>query len=123
MKSSGSRLLFWHPSRVKRTQSDRRAFCFYTAVAALERTLSPSELEEYLSFEPKRAVRLTLSSGDQLIVFPEDRPFIDGIVLILRGEGEEGGRVTQRARLVSVPNVVFAEPFEARPGGARRKRR
>jgi hypothetical protein len=85
--------------------------------------MSPSELEEYLLFEPRRPVRLTLSSGDQVIVYPEDRPLIEGIVLILRGEGEEGGRVTQRTRLISVPNVALAEPFDPRPGGSRRRQR
>ena len=85
--------------------------------------MSPSELEEYLLFEPRSAVRLTLSSGDQVIVYPEDMPVVNGLVLVLRGEAKEGGRVTKRSRLVSVPNIALAEPFEPRGGASRRPRR
>jgi hypothetical protein len=85
--------------------------------------MSPSELEEYLQREPLRSVRLTLSSGDQVVVNPGDEWLVTGLALVLRGEPETG-RVTAGARLVSVPNVVLVEPLDSRPShGGRRKRR
>jgi hypothetical protein len=82
--------------------------------------MSPSELEVYIQEDPTTPVRLTLSSGDQVLVRPEDRPIVEGIILILRGPGS--GRIARRHRLVSVPNIVLAEPLPGRPRNGRRRR-
>ena len=82
--------------------------------------MSPSELELYIEQDPALPLRLTLSSGDQILVRGEDRPIVEGLVLILRGV--ESGRFAQRHRLVSVPNIALVEPVQPgqRPGRRRR---
>jgi hypothetical protein len=47
--------------------------------------MSPSELEELLYREPFQPLRLTLSSGDQIVVREEDKPMVSNLALILRG--------------------------------------
>ena len=81
--------------------------------------MSPSELEIYLDQDPNQVIRLTLSSGDQILVRSEDRPVVEGLALILRGP--ETGRFAQRHRLVSVPNITLVEPVTSRPTGRRRR--
>jgi hypothetical protein len=82
--------------------------------------MSPSELEEYFLEEPVWPLRLTLASGDQIMVGPNDRPFVSGLTLVLTGSTKS--RLVPRHRLVSIPNIVLAEPLEARPGQGRRRR-
>lgn len=86
--------------------------------------MSPSELEEYLQGEPLHSVRLTLSSGDQVVINPGDQWIVTGLALVLGGEPQTG-RVTVGPRLVSVPNVVLVESLASRPSGGtgRRERR
>jgi hypothetical protein len=82
--------------------------------------VSPSDLEEYIAQRPLPTMRLTLSSGDQLIIGEEDTPILEGLTLVLRGR-TVSGRVTSHPRLVSVPNIVLVEPVD-RPAGTRRRR-
>jgi hypothetical protein len=82
--------------------------------------MSPSELELYIQQDPAVPLRLTLSSGDQIVIRDEDRPIVEGLVLILCGA--ETGRFAQRHRLVSVPNIALVEPAPGnRPTGRRRR--
>lgn len=82
--------------------------------------MSPSEAEEYILSEPIRPVRLTLASGDQVIVREEDRPIVSGLALVLRGSG--AARVTGGPRLVSIPNIALLEPLPERPSNRGRRR-
>lgn len=82
--------------------------------------MSPSDLEPYLRHRPIPTLRLTLSSGDQLIVRDEDEPFTLGLVLILRGT--TSGRMVNPPRTVSVPNIVLVEPVGSRGMKGRRRR-
>lgn len=84
--------------------------------------MSPSELEEFLAFQPFQPFRLTLASGDQLIVREEEKPFVSGLALVLRGD-DVGHRVTSVSRLVSIPNIVLLEPSAGAPPGTARRRR
>lgn len=83
--------------------------------------MGPSEVEEMLLRQPFRPVRLTLASGDQIIVREEDDPFVSGLSLALGGI-REGTRIETGARLVSVPNIVLAEWIDPRPSHGRRPR-
>ena len=83
--------------------------------------MSPSELDEYFITPPVRPVRLTLASGDQLLIRPEQRPFVSGLALIVGGSKEEEGRVFG-SYLVSIPNIVLAEPIDDRKRTGRRRR-
>ena len=84
--------------------------------------MSPSELEEYLLMDPVPTLRVTLASGDQIVVRNEDEPFVSGLALILHGD-RIGARVTSGSRLVSIPNIVLVEPVNpSQPGKTRRRR-
>ena len=84
--------------------------------------MSPGELEEYLELDPFRPLRLTLASGDQVVVRAEDEPFVSSLALILRGD-RVGQRVVSGSRLVSIPNIVLIEPLTSRPPEGRRRPR
>lgn len=84
--------------------------------------MSPSDLEEYLKREPLRPVRLTLSSGDQVVIKPGDKWVVEGLALALTAETTLT-RVTTGVKLVSVPNVVLVEPLDNRPPDRSRRGR
>jgi hypothetical protein len=82
--------------------------------------MSPSDIEEYIELRPMPSLRLTLSSGDQIVITDEDDPKLLGLSLVLRSRA---GNRQLTPRLVSVPNIVLVEPVEyRRPGTARRRR-
>jgi len=83
--------------------------------------MSPSDLEQFIERTPVPTLRLTLSSGDQLIIGEDDRPFLEGLTLVLRGQSADD-RTVGPSRLVSVPNIVLVEPMPRRPGTTRRRR-
>jgi hypothetical protein len=84
--------------------------------------MSPSEIEQYLLMEPMPTLRLTLASGDQIIVREEDEPFVSDLSLVLRGERSTRD-MTSGSRLVSIPNICLAEPVDPRrPTGGRHRR-
>jgi hypothetical protein len=65
-------------------------------------------------------LRLTLSSGDQILVRDVDRPLVTGLTLILRGP--EDDRMALSHRLVSIPNIAMVELISDRPKPSRRRR-
>ena len=83
--------------------------------------MGPSELEELLYEGRPYPVRLTLSSGDQIVVQPDDPRIVEGLTLVLPAR-PRNGRVTGEPRLVSLPNIALAEVVESRPGSSRRRR-
>ena len=80
--------------------------------------VSPSEIEEILSYRPLQPLRVVLTSGDEMIVREQDKPFISGLCLVLRGVAlrEE---ILARSRLLSIPNIALIEPVPPRQGGRR----
>jgi hypothetical protein len=76
--------------------------------------MSPSEVEELVQGEPFRPFRMTLASGDQITVESDDRPFISGLALVLRGSREDG-RITSGSRfgVNSKHRANRAEPRKA----------
>ena len=82
--------------------------------------MGPSELEELLYEGRADSVRLTLSSGDQVLVPPEMNVLIHGLTLVLPA-APRAGRVGG-PRLVSLPTIALAEPIDVRPGSGRRRR-
>lgn len=83
--------------------------------------MSPSEVEELLDQEPFHPLRITLASGDQIIVREEHHPIVSGLSLVLSSEAV-AGRVTAGPRLVSIPNITLVDPFQGRPPTTRRRR-
>ena len=84
--------------------------------------MSPTEVEEYIMLDPFQPLRITLASGDQIVVNESDRPFVTGLALILRGD-PVGQKVTDVSRLISIPNICLVEPAIGRPGAGRRRGR
>ena len=84
--------------------------------------MSPAEIEQYLRMEPMPSLRLTLASGDQIVITSDDEPFVSSLALVLRGDPRSKD-VTADSRLVSIPNIVLAEPVATRPTSGRRRRR
>ena len=83
--------------------------------------MSPSEVEEYILQDPMPTLRLTLASGDQLIIRDEDRAFVSGLALVIRGSNT-GNRLVAQSRLVSIPNIVLVEPTTSPTRTGRRRR-
>ena len=82
--------------------------------------MSPSEIEEYLFQEPFTPLRLTLASGDQVIVNNNRRAVIAGLSLIYGMADDPNARIGNRVRIISIPNIVLIEPV---PPGRRNGRR
>jgi hypothetical protein len=87
--------------------------------------MSPSELDDLLQEKPARPLRLTLSSGDQVVMPYPDRAFVAGLMLCFpTGQPiAPNTRVTQKMRIISVPNIAMIEPHEGPMNGGRRRRR
>jgi hypothetical protein len=83
--------------------------------------MSPSELEEVLYEEPFKPLRLTLASGDQIVINSNRRALISGVSLVYGMSDDPSARTGQRLRIVSIPNIVLVEP--AGNGGRRTRRR
>jgi hypothetical protein len=84
--------------------------------------MSPSDLEELFELQPTRPLRITLSSGDQVILERPDLARVFGFSLIFGVGYEAGSRVSQRMRIISVPNIAMIEPVPRRNGTRRRRR-
>ena len=64
---------------------------------------------------------VAIRRGKEWIIDPDgDEVIVPDDILILRGPGS--GRIARRHRLVSVPNIVLAEPLPGRLQGGRRRR-
>jgi len=85
--------------------------------------MSPSELEEILYRDPFQPFRVTLASGDQLIVNNARRAMISGLSLVIGVNEDPNARVGTRLKLVSIPNIVLAESIDSRPTNGRRRRK
>ena len=84
--------------------------------------MSPSELEELFMENPDKPHRLTLSSGDPMVIVPSEQvSYIHGISLGLL-KYVAPGRFMASRRLVSIPNIVVAEVVD-RPSPPPRRRR
>jgi hypothetical protein len=85
--------------------------------------MSPSEIEEYIFREPDKGFRLTLASGDQLIIDNPNRALIAGLSLICALGGDPTARRGDRLKIISIPNIVLIEPFDPRDRRNGRRRR
>jgi hypothetical protein len=87
--------------------------------------MSPSELAVLFDQFPHDKFRLTLASGDQVIVHYPQKVIFDTLSMIMgRYEGEDP-RIASRLEYISVPNVVRCEKLSANdippPRGRRRR--
>ena len=84
--------------------------------------MSPSDLDDILRQAGSHPLRLTLSSGDQLIVERPDLVAIGDYTLAFAADFEPGQRVGRRMRTVSIPNIALVERVTHRNGGRRRRK-
>lgn len=82
--------------------------------------MGPEELDQYLVMRPMPDLRITLSSGDEIVVTEDDEPFTAMLTLVLRGD-RDSKDVTRRSRLISLPNIAMVEVIEGRPRAGRRR--
>lgn len=85
--------------------------------------MGPAELEELLHREPFQLIRLVLASGDVILIENSLQGAVVGLTLVLEpGSGKRTGSST-RPRLVSIPNICFAERIESAPPSIARRSR
>jgi hypothetical protein len=84
--------------------------------------MGPSDLEEILRSEPPVPVRLTLTSGDQVIIANPINVHISDYTLVCALSDSPG-----RIKFVSIPNIALAERLDPRRrpqnGHTRRRRK
>ena len=72
--------------------------------------MSPSELEEQIYQDPFIPLRLTLASGDQIIIEDSRRVLMVGLAIYYSITDDPESRIGKRVKIISVPNIVLAEP-------------
>ena len=85
--------------------------------------MSPTDLDDILREDPRRRFRLTLASGDQVIIENPLRTLIIGVALYVGISEDPQSRIGQRLRIVSIPNISLVEEVIGRHNGGRRRRR
>jgi len=85
--------------------------------------MSPPDLDEILNEQPAVPVRLTLSSGDQVVIDNPTRTLIAGLSLFIGVAEIPEARIGDRVRIVSIPNINLIERKGPRRNGRRGRRR
>jgi len=73
--------------------------------------MSPTEIQDLIDFEAFTPLRLTLASGDVLVLTDREGLSVTGLMLSVTDVSITGRR---RLRLVSIPNIVLIEPVPER---------
>jgi 2-hydroxychromene-2-carboxylate isomerase len=84
--------------------------------------MGPSDLEEYFEEQGDVPLKLTLASGDQIVMERPRDSKIFGMTLVFGVGYKENNRISERMKIVSVPNIVSVEPVRRHNGGSRRRR-
>jgi len=85
--------------------------------------MSPSDLEDQIYSDPFVPLRLTLASGDQVIIESSQRVLMTGLTIHYLLTDDPAARVGTRVRIVSIPNIVLVEPVNTHHRRNGRKRR
>jgi len=85
--------------------------------------MGPTDLEEILYREPFVPLRVTVASGDQVIVDNPHRAMISGFSLYYGIADNPESRIGNRVRIISIPNIVLIEPVPQGPRRNGRRRR
>jgi hypothetical protein len=86
------------------------------------RRMSPSDIAEQIYKEPFVPLRLTLASGDQIVINNPRRALVVGISIYYGVCDDPDSRTGDRINIISIPNIVLAEPMAKRPRPGRRRR-
>lgn len=86
--------------------------------------MSPSDLADLFDNNPNKVYRLTLCSGDQVIVKNPRLTLFDSLQLFIGQTDDPTARVGQRTKIVSIPNIAMVEEVDPRlPANGRGRRR
>ena len=85
--------------------------------------MSPSHLDDMLSEQPVLPLRLTLSSGDQILIDNPARTSIAGLSLFIDVADNPEARIGERVRIVSIPGINLIKRVEGPRRNGRRRRR
>jgi hypothetical protein len=77
--------------------------------------MGPSEVEDLLSKEPFVPLRITVASGDQVVVDNPRRTLIDGLSLYYSMSDDPASRIGKGLKIISIPNIVLVEPINFGP--------
>jgi hypothetical protein len=83
--------------------------------------MSPSDLNDILKNWRSGPMRMTLTSGDQIIIERPDLVTISQYSLVFGAGYSRGSDVSERVRLISIPNIALIEEVPHRNGGRRRR--
>jgi hypothetical protein len=85
--------------------------------------MSPSDLEEQIYQDPFVPLRLTLASGDQVIIDSPRRVLMTGLAIHYLLSDDPASRIGKQVKIISIPNIVLAAPVtHGRHAGRRRSR-
>ena len=82
--------------------------------------MSPTELETVLLENPNSPHRLTLSSGDSIVLTAARFAFIQGIGMRIYDPVGDDRMIARSSKFVSVPNIVLVELLADAGNGATR---
>ena len=77
--------------------------------------MSPSEVGDYFLANPDQPVKLTLSSGDSLVISRPVNAFIEAQRLFVYNIVDGERRIANGKKLISIPNITLMEPFHGKP--------
>jgi hypothetical protein len=76
--------------------------------------MSPTDLEEKLYQDPFVPFRLTLASGDQVVIDNPRHVLISNLSLHYLLADEPTARVGKQVKIISIPNIVLVETIDPR---------
>ena len=82
--------------------------------------MSPTELETIVLENPNSPHRLTLSSGDTIVLPSARHAFIEGIGMRIYDPVGDDRMLAKSSRFVSVPNIVLVELVAPQGNGSTR---
>lgn len=86
-------------------------------------SMAPSDIEIFLDSNPSGPYRITLSSGDQIVIDGRNNILLAGGVLAMAVVDDPNLRSEKRLQMVSVPSIVLFERLNRRPPTRGRRRR
>jgi len=74
--------------------------------------MSPSDLYELFEQHPNQAFRLSMASGDQIIVDNPRRTLIVSLMLYVGISDDPDSPIAKNSKFVSIPNINIVEPID-----------
>ncbi len=85
--------------------------------------MTPTEMYDIIDQHPDRPIKLTLSSGDVVVVDNPRRTIIQELALYIGQADDPDAPFAQRIRVVSIPNIAMVEHIDRSQLRGRSRRR